>query len=89
MSAGERRSARVSKALRAKECVTAVLWVNADASHTLPFSIIGKAVRPLCFRPPHPVCSLPYFHQDNSWNDGPIIEQWFRTVCFRDAADHL
>lgn len=45
--------------MRAKERVTAVLCVNSEASHKLPIAIIGKAVRPLCFRPPRPVCLLP------------------------------
>ncbi|KAK1865239.1 hypothetical protein I4F81_007773 [Pyropia yezoensis] len=80
VSARERRTARGSKAMRAKERVTAVLCVNADASHKLPIAIIGKAMRPLCFRPPHPACPLPYFHHENSWMDGPTMEQWFKTV---------
>lgn len=80
VSAREFRTARGSKAMRAKERVTAVLFVNANASHKLPIAIIGKAMRPLCFRPPHPACPPPYFHHDNSWMDGPIMEQWFKTV---------
>lgn len=66
--------------MRAKERVTAVLCVNSEASHKLPIAIIGKAVRPLCFRPPHPVCPLPYFHEDNSWMDWHSMENWFETV---------
>lgn len=45
VSARERRSALATKAMRAKERVTAVLCANADASLKLPTACIGNAVR--------------------------------------------
>ena len=80
VSARERRSARGSKSMRAKDRVTAVLCVNADGSHKLPIAIIGKAVRPLCFRPPAPGFPVPYFSQVNLWMDGTTMALWFASV---------
>lgn len=80
VTARERRTARGSKAMRAKDRVTAVLCVNADGSHKLPIAVIGKAARPLCFRPPAAPCPVPYFSQTNAWMDGPTMAAWFRTV---------
>jgi len=73
VSERERRYSRGSKTMRAKNRVTAVLCVNADGSHKLPISIIGKAARLLCFRPSAVACPLPYFSQDNSWMDGSTM----------------
>jgi len=85
VSARERRSARGSKAMRAKDRVTAVLCVNADGSHKLPIAIIGKAVRPLCFCPPAPGCPVPFFSQVNSWMDGPTMAYWFASVLVQEV----
>jgi len=85
VSARERRSARGSKAMRAKDRVTAVLCVNADGSHKLPIAIIGKAVRLLCFRPPAPGFPLPYFSQVNLCMDGPTMAFWFASVFVQEV----
>jgi len=43
-----------SKAMRAKDRVTAVLCVNTSGSHKLPITVISKAAGPLCFQPRSP-----------------------------------
>lgn len=47
----QRRAARGTKAMKAKERVTLVLACNATGSRKVPVARIGKAARPLCFRP--------------------------------------
>jgi len=71
--------------MRAKDRVTAVLCVNADGSHKLPIAITGKAVRPLCFRPPAPGFPMPYFSQVNSWMDVPTMAHWFASVFVQEV----
>jgi len=48
-SAGSRRRARGSKAMKNEDGVTLVLAVNGTGSHEIPVAIIGKAAIPLCF----------------------------------------
>jgi len=71
--------------MRAKDRVTAVLCMNADGSHKLPIAIIGKAVRPLCVRPPAPGCPVPYFSQVSSWIVGPTMAHWFASVLVQEV----
>jgi len=85
VSARERRSARGSNAMRATDHVTEALFVNADGSHKLPIAIIGKAVRPSCFRPPAPGFSVPYFSQVNLWMNGPTMAVWLASVFVQEV----
>ena len=80
VSAGSRRRARGSKAMKNKDRVTLVLAVNATGSHKIPVAIIGKAAVPLCFKSPRAPCPLPYFSQPSAWMDGDVYEKWFNTV---------
>ena len=54
--------------------------MNASDCRKLPIAIIGKVVRPLCFRPPAPGFPAPCFIQGNSWMDGPTMAHWFASV---------
>jgi len=49
VSAGSRRRARGSKAMKNEDGVTLVLAVNGTGSHEIPVAIIGKAAIPLGF----------------------------------------
>ena len=80
VSAGSRRRARGSKAMKNKDRVTLVLAVNATGSHKIPVAVIGKAAVPLCFKSPRAPCPLPYFSQQSAWMDGVVYEKWFNTV---------
>jgi len=74
--ADQRRVARGTKAMKAKERVTLVLACNATGARKVPVSLIGRAVRPLCFRPDGCACPLPYFSQKNSWMDASVFKRW-------------
>ncbi|KAK1862528.1 hypothetical protein I4F81_005096 [Pyropia yezoensis] len=80
IAAGQRRQARGTKAMKAKDRVTLVLACNATGNHKVPISIIGSAAVPLCFKPPRPGCPLPYFSQNSAWMDSVVYEKWFNTV---------
>jgi len=80
VSAGSRRRARGSKAMKDKDRVTLVLAVNATGSHKIPVAVIGKAAVSVCFKPPRAPCPLPYFSQKSAWMDGEVYEKWFNTV---------
>jgi len=83
VQAGQRRQARGTKAMKAKDRVTLVLACNATGSHKIPVAMIGKAKQPLCFKPPRCACPLPYFSQQSTWMDGVVFKSWFETVFLR------
>jgi len=80
VKAGQRRQARGTKAMQAKDLVTLVLACNATGTHKIPVAMIGKAKQPLCFKPPRRTCPLPYFSQTNAWMDGNLFKSSFETV---------
>lgn len=80
IAAGQRRRARGTKAMKAKDRVALVLACNATGTHKVPISIIGSAAVPLCFKPPRPGCPLPYFSQKSAWMDSIVYEKWFNNV---------
>jgi len=80
IAAGQRRRARGTKAMKAKDRVTLVLACNATGSHKLPIAIIGSAAVPLCFKPPRASCPLPYFNQKSAWMDSVVYQKWFTSV---------
>jgi len=83
VQAGQRRQARETKAMKAKDCVTLVLDCSATRSHKIPVAMIGKAKQPLCFKPPRCDCPLPYFSKKSAWMDGVALKTWFETVFLR------
>lgn len=78
--AGQRRRARGTKAMKAKDRVTLVLACNATGTHKIPVAIIGKAKRPLCFKLIRAACALPYFAQKSAWMDKKVNKMWFESV---------
>jgi len=79
VQAGQRRQARGTKAMKAKERITLVLACNATGNHKIPVAIIGKAKEPLCFNPPRRPSPLSYFSQKSAWMDSDIFKSWFET----------
>jgi len=61
VKAGQRRKARGTKAMKAKDRVTLFFDCNATGTHKIPVAMIGKAKQPMCFKPPRRPCPLPYF----------------------------
>jgi len=80
VQAGQRRQARGTKSMEAKDRITLVLACNATGTHKIPVAIIGKAKQPLCFKPLRRPRPLPYFSQTNAWMDGDHFKSWFETV---------
>jgi len=80
VGAGQRRQARGTKAMKAKDRITLVLPRNSTGTHKIPAAIIGKAKLPLCFKSPRLPFPLPYFCQQIPWMDGVIFKSWFETV---------
>lgn len=46
----ERKTARFTKAMKAKNRFKAYGWANADGSHEKPLAVIGKSSQPRFFR---------------------------------------
>ena len=78
--AGQRRQARGTKAMKAKDRVTLVSACNATGTHETPVAMIGTAKQPLCFKPPRRPCPLPYFSKTNAWMDGDLFNSWLETA---------
>lgn len=71
------------KAMKAKDSESLVLACNGTGSHTLSISIIGTAAALMCFKPPRPGFTLPYFRQKSAWMDALVHDKCFNTVFFR------
>ena len=80
VSAGSRRQARGSKAMKDTDRVTLMLVVNATGSHKIPVAVIGEAAVPVCFKPPSAPCPLPYFPRKSTWMGGEVYEKWLNTL---------
>jgi len=70
------RVARGTRATRPKKRVTLVLACNAPGTRKVSVSLIGKAARPLCFRPDGCDSPLPYFSQKNIRMDATVFKLW-------------
>jgi len=80
VEAGQRKQARGTNAMQAKDRITLVLACNTTGTHIIPAAIISKAKLPLCFKRPRQPCPLPYFSQQSAWMDGVILKSWSETV---------
>ena len=87
--AEQRRAARGTKSMKAKERVTLDLACNATGTKKLPVAFIGKAAVPLCFRPPGCASPLPCFSQRTSWMDGFIFKKWVYEVFLLSMRLHM
>jgi len=80
VSAGRRRRARVTKAMKTKDLVTLDLACNATGTYKVPVAIVGTAQVPLCFKRPRSPCPLLYLNQKSAWMDADVYENVFTTV---------
>jgi len=74
--ADQRRVARGTKVMKAKERVTLDLACNATGARKVPVSLIGRAGRPLRSRPDGCEFPLPYVRQEDSWMDAAVFKRW-------------
>ena len=74
--ADQQRVARGTRAMRPKKRVTLLLACNAPGTRKVSVSLIGKASRPLCFRPDGCDSPLPYISRKNSWMDATVSKRW-------------
>ena len=70
-----KKSVRGTKAMKAKDRITAYVGTNADGTCKLLMAIIGKPMYPRCFRLGKP--PVPYFSQCNAWSDSVTFKKWF------------
>ncbi len=61
---------RGTRAQKAKDRVTLITCTNATGSPRLPLAMIGKAVKPRCFRTTPP--PVPYNNKPNAWNNSKL-----------------
>lgn len=74
-----RKTARGSKAMKAKDRCTVVACCNTTGSLKVPLAVISTAKNPMVFRhvrrPP-----IPYYAQASAWLDSSICQRWFDEV---------
>ena len=76
--AENRKTARGTKGMKAKDSVSAYMCTNATGTANVPMSIIGKSKNPRCFRVTP--CPIKYWSQANAWPDGPTFKKWWLEV---------
>jgi hypothetical protein len=62
--------------MASKDRITLVLAVNSTGTCKVPITMIGKAVKPMCFRQGVD-CPVPYFGQPKAWMDSSTCQSWF------------
>lgn len=73
------KTARGSKAMKAKDRCTVVACGNVTGSLMVPLAIIGSSKNPMVFRHVRkPPC--PYFAQTSAWLDANLCQRWFDEV---------
>lgn len=73
-----RKTARGTKSMKAKDRVSAYMCTNATGTGKVPMSIIGKSKNPRCFR--IGPCPIKYFSQANAWSDSATFKLWWLEV---------
>ena len=76
--AENRKTARGTKGMKAKDRVSVYMCTNATGTAKVPMSIIGKSKNPRCFRVTP--CPIKYWSQANAWSDGPTFKTWWLEV---------
>eukprot|EP00731_Ephydatia_muelleri_P037465 Em0478g1a len=66
------------KAMKAKERLTIIMCANALGTCKIVPVVIGAAKTPRCFKNNPP--SVPYYHQQNAWNDSKLYKKWWDEV---------
>ncbi|CAN0413013.1 unnamed protein product, partial [Pylaiella littoralis] len=74
-----KKTARGSKAMKAKDRCTVVACCNTTGSLKVPLAVIHTAKDPMVFRHVRkPPC--PYYAQQSAWLDSSICQRWFDEV---------
>ncbi|CAB1099355.1 unnamed protein product [Ectocarpus sp. CCAP 1310/34] len=74
-----RKTARGSKAMKAKDRCTVVACCNTTGSLKVPLAVISTAKNPMVFR--HIRRSpIPYYSQQSAWLDSTLCQRWFDEV---------
>ena len=74
-----KKNARGSKAMKAKDRCTVVACCNTTGSLMVPLAVVGKAAKPMVFRKVRePPC--PYYAQASAWLDASLCQRWFDEV---------
>jgi DDE superfamily endonuclease/Tc5 transposase DNA-binding domain/CENP-B N-terminal DNA-binding domain len=80
-----RQLGKGTKAMKAKDRVTAVFCCNSTGTCKIPTLIIGTSKQPHCFR--NGRCPLPYIDQKKAWMDKERYKHWWFNVflpCIRE-----
>ncbi|CAN0330486.1 unnamed protein product [Ectocarpus sp. 4 AP-2014] len=73
------KTARGSKAMKAKDRCTVIACGNVTGSLMVPLAIIGTSKQPMVFRHVRkPPC--PYYAQTSAWLDANLCQRWFDEV---------
>lgn len=70
-----RRTARGTKGMKAKDLLSAIVCANATGTFNIPIAIIGKAKNPRCFAGKNVLCG--YLGQANAWSDIVTFRKWW------------
>jgi hypothetical protein len=70
----DHKNGRGLKMMKAKDRVTLFIATNATGNDKVPIYLIGKSLKPRCFKngPPR----LKYFSQAKAWSDSKVFKQW-------------
>lgn len=74
-----RKTARGSKAMKAKDRCTIVACCNTTGSIKVPLAVISTTKKPLPFRHVRE-SPIPYYNQSSAWLDSSICQHWFDNV---------
>ena len=77
-----RQAGRGSKAMKAKDRLTAIICTNATGTCKISPALVGSSKKPRCFRR-NPVC-VPYFSQPNAWSDSEIYSKWWNDIFLKE-----
>ena len=86
----ETKGGKLSGFKKSKERVTILVYCNSTGNHKLPMTLIGKYVRPTCFKYVN-MSALPvhYMAQKNAWVDMKIFERWFKQMFVPEVQNFM
>jgi hypothetical protein len=83
----ELETARGTKLMKAKDCVTLYITTNADGMDKVPLSMIGKPKEPRCFVKQKHLLPMKYYSQKEAWSNSMVFLKWWNNfllhICRR------
>jgi hypothetical protein len=76
MKKSELETARGTKLMKAKGCVTLYITTNADGTDKVPLSMIGKPKEPRCFVNQQHLLAMKYYSQTEAWSNSTVLLKW-------------